>query len=359
LETCGSVWACPVCSAKVRAHRAGELERALSLHLANGGAAFFLTLTMRHRRQADGTFEPLAELWDDLAAAWDAAKSGRTFRAGKDLMDLAPRYADRFAWLRSQGVSVLPGADDLGLLGIARFVEATHGSNGWHLHAHAVLFFDGQPDAGDVRDLALGMFDRWRHKLVARDRLAPIADRGGLDIRPVYGPEGLGVYATKSGSEKDLAAISDIAARASREAARADIKEGRRGNRSPWQVLAGFATTGDLADLAIWNEWEQASRGRRFAVWSRRNDDERWLALLDARGEERTDEDIAAEDLEGETLGFIANDDWRTIRRDGNALDQVLTAAATGSVSAVAAVLALYGVPLLNAPPSRAALAAA
>ena len=120
LETCGSVWACPVCSAKVRAHRSAELERALTAHLSRGGSAHFLTLTMRHRRdpRTNATL-PLADLWDDLASAWDAAKSGRVFREGRSLLNLAPRYRRRYAWLRTQGVTELPGADALGLLGMA------------------------------------------------------------------------------------------------------------------------------------------------------------------------------------------------------------------------------------------------
>jgi hypothetical protein len=354
LETCGSVWACPSCSAKVRAARSDELTRALTAHLAASGSAFFLTLTMRHPRdRRTGQVAPLAELWDDLAAGWDAAKSGRAYKQGRDLTNLSPRYQERYKWLRSQGVTNLPGADALGLLGIARFVEATHGKNGWHLHAHAVLFFEGQPDPDDVHALALGMFDRWRSALVARGRMAPIANRGGLDIRPVYAPEGLGIYATKNGAAKDTEALQTIASRASREATRADTKLGRADNRTPWQVIAEFSAWGDMADLAIWREWEQASKGRRFAVWSR-NDAPRWQELLNARGEERTDEEIAADDLGGDTLGYIGRSDWRGIRADGAYLDALLTVAASGSADAVADLLATRGIPLLPEPPPRA-----
>lgn len=343
LETCGSVWACPVCSAKVRSQRAAELERALAAHLATGGSAYFLTLTMRHKKA-----DALADLWGHLAAAWNSAKSGRTYREGKDLTNLNPRHAERFQWLRSQGVSRLPGADALGVLGIARFVEATHGAHGWHLHAHAVVFVAGKPDEGEVREWSLGVFDRWRHTLAKRGLRAPIASRGGLDIRPVYGPEGLGIYAAKAGADAD--AIAAIASRASREATRADVKKGRKANRTPWQVLADFATYGDAVDIAIWHEWEKASRGKRFAVWSR-NADERWQALLAARGEVKTDEEVAAEDQGGETLGYIARRDWLGIHRNGALLDRVLTAAATGSAAAVAAVLEPHGVALLDEPP--------
>ena len=355
LETCGSVWSCPVCAAKIRAERAGEIERVMAAHLATGGTAFFMTMTMRHRRDpATGLHAPLADCWDDLAAGWNAAKSGRTFKQGRSLVDLAPRYAERYAALRAQGVDYLPGAESLRLLGIARFVEATYGENGWHLHVHAILFFSGQQDVVSVGNFARGMFDRWRHTLVERGRLEPIADRGGLDIRPVYGPEGLAQYSTKALCEKDSEAIAALAKGVAREATRADMKHGRRGNRGPWQVIGDFARDGVASDLAVWREWEAASHGRRFVVWSRRNPlDPEWNALLDVRGVELTDEEIAAKDQQGSTLGWIDLAGWRRIRRDCVFLDLLLTAAATGSGDDVRTLLASRDVALLDRPPPQ------
>jgi hypothetical protein len=49
LVTCGSVWACPVCAAKVAAARAEELAAVLDKPHEDGGSAFMLTLTIRHR----------------------------------------------------------------------------------------------------------------------------------------------------------------------------------------------------------------------------------------------------------------------------------------------------------------------
>jgi hypothetical protein len=48
LVTCGSVWLCPVCAAKVAAKRAEELATVLDAVHAAGGSAFMLTLTIRH-----------------------------------------------------------------------------------------------------------------------------------------------------------------------------------------------------------------------------------------------------------------------------------------------------------------------
>ena len=353
LNSCGSVWSCPVCAAKIRAERAAELARALEAHTDAGGTAWLLTLTMRHRPDADGRTPPLAALWDDLGAAWHAATAGRAWQEGKQLAppegkQLTPRQRERWGWLLARGVETLPAANGL-VIGTTRFVEATHGVNGWHLHVHVVVWLrpGAAADAERLRCLFLGMFDRWRLALVRRGRMAPIAERGGLDVRPITGPDSLPGYLTKG---TDAATVASIAQRAAWEATRGDVKQGRGGNSAPFELLADAVHGGKRSReraraRALWHEWEAASLGRRFVVWSR-GDSPEWLAVLAARGVERTDEEIA-EDTPGDVvLGRIAPEDWPRICDSGAALDAVMTAAADGDAAAVAAALAVFGVPL-------------
>ena len=110
LRTCGSVWACPLCSASVWAERASNLTHLLSAAHHNRLRVGFVTLTMRHGRR-DG----LSDLWAALAPALsDALGAGsREVRA-----------------LRKE----------LGVVGVVRRIEATHGRSGWHLHPHLLVF---------------------------------------------------------------------------------------------------------------------------------------------------------------------------------------------------------------------------
>jgi len=48
VETCGNVWLCPVCSAKIRHRRADELRAALAFWEAGGHAASLVTITVPH-----------------------------------------------------------------------------------------------------------------------------------------------------------------------------------------------------------------------------------------------------------------------------------------------------------------------
>jgi hypothetical protein len=59
LETCGNVWLCPVCSAKIHHRRAAELRDTLSTWTHNGHAASLVTITIPHDLD-----DPLSKLVD-------------------------------------------------------------------------------------------------------------------------------------------------------------------------------------------------------------------------------------------------------------------------------------------------------
>ena len=65
LQTCGSVWVCPVCGAKVGERRRGEIQQAMAQHRACGGEVHLLTLTAPHTR-----FDVLEELQAKLGKAF-------------------------------------------------------------------------------------------------------------------------------------------------------------------------------------------------------------------------------------------------------------------------------------------------
>jgi len=75
LVTCGSIWACPVCSARIRQRRAVEIERACLTHLAAGGGIGFATFTLPHVRSDD-----LAELLEVVQKAWRKVQQNHAVR---------------------------------------------------------------------------------------------------------------------------------------------------------------------------------------------------------------------------------------------------------------------------------------
>lgn len=217
IETCGSVWACLACAAKIRAARAEEIDYLAKAHIAAGGSCTFVTFTLPHIASDD-----LEILWRAVQRAWRMMVSGSSYQAIK------ARY---------------------GMLGTIRAVEATLGSrNGWHPHLHVLFFHDSALHGND------GTLEEFRDALGARWGRYIEAELGrqvhelyGVDAVPVRDEAGIGAYVSKIHYEL----------------ARSDLKVGRNDgrSRSPWQVGIDAAETGEKADIRRWQEWVRVTKG--------------------------------------------------------------------------------------------------
>ena len=119
LETCGNVWLCPVCSAKIHHRRADELRDALSAWEAAGHAATLVTITVPH-----DLGDRLSTLIATERAAWKRVTAGA-------------------AWQRLK--------KRLGIAGHVIALEFTWGdANGWHPHYHVLLVHDRNLDAAGI-----------------------------------------------------------------------------------------------------------------------------------------------------------------------------------------------------------------
>ena len=308
LLTCGSVWLCPVCSAKIARRRKQELERVICAAVLLGAHVSLLTLTVRHRKSDD-----LTALWSVISYAWNATMSG----AGS-------------AEFKQQ----------LGLIGWVKTVELTHGPNGWHVHLHVVVISERDPRMTYISRTKRGKLigamsddwiaDRWGRAL-ARKGFDFVKDRGGLDWRAAEaGREAeLSDYVTKTGLPSVAKRAAKTLGGLAKEATLGALKKARTDHRTPFQILADLIMFGDAEDLALWEEYEAASHGRRQMSWSAGLRD--WADL----GEEETDEQIAERDYGGEDVIQFDNQVWKQdiyqvsalrltmLERDG--LDSVIT----------------------------------
>lgn len=360
LMTCGSVWACPRCSAVIASTRAAEIGAAVRECYRQGGRVYLLTLTMRHSRR-DG----LADLWDSLSNGWRSVFGTRQWTGQKE------RTVQR-----KDALVVLPeimgDAERFDIAGVTRVVEATYGKpelggHGWHLHIHALVFSATSLSTGLVEGLenilgcevdrdwlsrnafAARIYQRWSQGLVKAGCRMPGAV--AVDVREIddEGAEYVGRYlskatydvATRIGLEVG-AGVSTKDARAERNqtpfeilAALADSVDARGfGIRTPrhWAVLPAEdgdwavidRDTGEVVNVTapgrwkIWHEWEQASSGRRQIIWSRRRREPEsvrevlWNRLLDSRGvsASSTDEEVAVEEVTGEVVAEISRAEW-------------------------------------------------
>jgi hypothetical protein len=304
-QTCGSVWLCPVCSAKVRQGRADELDQAARTHVGLApvcgplrpgearcwaqvewlpvGGLEFVTLTLRHSRA-----DRLSDTLDAVAKGWQHIQRHSRWRA------LRKRLGH----------------------GFVRAVEITvTREGGWHPHLHVMLFTE-RPWSADERADAEGvlwaLWSAWCDKLDPDTHRHRPTRKRGLVWEPVKvsGAAFTARYLTKlaeGGREWGPA----------QELARGDLKSGRpddagKRSRSPFEVGLSAADGGNARDLALWREYEDATHGRRVLTWSRGLRD-RLLADVP----ELDDEQLAQVDDVGEIVGYLLRDDERALRRTG------------------------------------------
>jgi hypothetical protein len=323
LQTCGSVWACPVCAHKISEHRRRELMRAIAKWRARGGIVVMLTLTSPHH--------------EGQALAW--------------LMERQADALHRF-W-RSNLVKRCVGG--LNLQGRIRSWEVTHGrkafGNGWHSHQHCVLFH-GLRVSG-LNGMEDSLFPYWERACVASGLEAPVFGRGlrldeGDEVgeyvaKGTFGadsPDGVGVLAEDADDRWTLA----------HEMTKGHIKRAARGKgETPRDLLRAFlAGTDELEAGQLYREYVTASKGRRQLVWS---DGLRDLLAL----EELSDDEVAkGADPEAVVLGSIGLEDWRRILKV-DARGEILEVARMGwdAVVRFLSGLPIYVVPQKNAEAKR------
>ncbi|MDZ4233375.1 MAG: hypothetical protein U1C73_06365, partial [Dietzia sp.] len=170
VATCGSVWLCPVCEAKIRTRRAVEMRELGAAHVAAGGSLGLLTLTVRH-----GPQNGLDELLTAEMEAWKSIQQDDRWRELQRTRVEGPRG----------GVRWIEAGDEL-LVGHARTTEATQGftkdpaGGSWHPHQHLVLFWrDGEDHSADVAWIQ----NAWAERVEARLGLRPGAV--GFDYRSI------------------------------------------------------------------------------------------------------------------------------------------------------------------------------
>jgi hypothetical protein len=258
LQTCASVWSCPVCSAKISERRKQELKRALFLHQAAGGDVLLLTLTTPHH---------LGDKLPDVLAG--QALALHHFNAGS---------------------SVTKFNRSIGLVGQIRALEVTHGrlravNNGWHPHYHILLFVDSGLDLAFLRGC---FYDRWLSACLKAGLNAPSFEHG---VRLDDGSKAA-AYCSKWGLESEMT--------------KGHIKKSNDGE-TPFDLLRAVLSTKDKQAAALFKEFAETFKGKRQLYWSRGLKDR--FAISDF-----SDELLAAQqDDTAILLGSIEPEEWRLI----------------------------------------------
>ena len=262
LQTCGSVWTCPVCAAKIAERRRLEIQDAMAQHRAQGGEVHLLTLTTPHTR-----FDVLAELLERQAKALQS-------------------------FLRDRKVKAV--FKEMGYLGQIRAWEGTHGrkgtNNGWHPHFHFLQFVQAKADAAQLLDWKTRLYLRW-DAYCQKAGLGSPSFAHGIDLQD--GKQASN-YVSKWGLEDEMT--------------KAHIKKGKAGGETPFDLLrAVLADKTDKQAAALFKEFAECFKGKRQLSWSNG---------LKARFNqvEKEDQELATEiEDNAELLGLLTVDQWRDV----------------------------------------------
>lgn len=304
-ERCGSIWACPVCSAVIRAERAREISQAVEAHQAAGGSILFVTLTIRHDRS-----DSLKQSMDAVLGSWRKLLQGRAWVGSKLTQGARDRYR---------------------VSGYVRSTEVTYGMNGWHSHIHALFFTDDK--LSDTEAAAFGdeLHTRWARFVLKATGKLPTREHGTDVQRVDEDGQVLGLYLAKVQDEgKSKTEKWD----ASAELARADVKRGRGDeNFVPFELLDSEHPMPLAQRRRLWVEYYEGTKGRRAITWSRG---------LKARYEvgEKSDEAII-EETESAPVQWLADGRaYDNLRRSSpDLLAVVLEAAEVGNWAVVKTLL--------------------
>lgn len=271
LQVCGSVWRCPVCAAKISDQRRRELLHIMDAHKAAGGRIYLLTLTFPHSDR-----DRLADLLKSLKKAEEQFKSGR-------------------AWAAIQR--------DFGLIGTARAVECTFGKNGWHPHAHHLVFTTGSIDTDAFKNV---VFDKW-HKACTISGLGSPTLEHGIDVRD--GAKAAD-YVAKFGLE-DTPKVKEWGLE--NELTKWHSKKGRGSSVTPFDFLR-IALQSDDAKITAqarskFKEYAEAFHGKRQLVISPKL---KKLYPIEEKSDDEAAGDIREDDI---TLARFTLTGWREILR--------------------------------------------
>lgn len=320
LQTCGSVWHCPICAPKVAAARRDEMNEALAAWKQRGGEVYFLTYTMQH--DAAGHGMECAESLKMLAAALSRFKASRGYRSA---------------------------IEAAGAVGAIRALEPTFGEmNGWHIHTHELLF--AQP--GHLKQLRR-LAKLWARQLIkrgmsglkagdiGRDKWKKLRAllRRSLTVQPGnYAADYVAKFGREPENDRGAWGLASEMTRAhmkhGRGAAGSDGVPQRCDHATPWGLL-NDALDGDSRSGVLFREYAEAFHGRRQLYWSPK------LRALFFGLVDRSDEEIAAADDARctEHVVELVPSEWALVIAHEARFD-VLRAAAAEGAAGVRAIIA-------------------
>lgn len=270
VQRCGKVHLCPVCSAKIRAGRAGELDTIMKGWMQDGGTCALSLLSLPHTK-GDHIEDLLPFFVTGQKKGWNLKKN--------------------FIRKINQQGNFRRLKEELGIKFYCRTVESPYGSNGWHVHAHILWFINGKMTKKGLKTLNTYLFKAWSKHVQSYGRERPLPTYNKTEI--VRDAEAMSKYLIKAALEMTRPNLKASAGISPFELlSRFDLAREYAVNRDTGEINEEYETL--ARELAgAWCEYAEGTKGMR-ALYISPELRKRYL-----KEEEKTDEELANEEAEG------------------------------------------------------------
>lgn len=271
VQTCGSVWACPVCSARIAMQRGKEIGYVIDEMIKTGHIPLMMTNTASHKKDTH-----LPTFIKKFGDAWRMFTQSRKWRNLKNT---------------------------LGIKHSIKAIEATHTrQNGFHHHQHGILFAHADKINSmkpfQVQDWQASVTELWLHCL----------DKNGLS-----GSKGRALDIQMSGDVKKdylskLGLLDGDTTNLDYELTAGRNKTYK--GRNIWQILQS-ARLGNEADAKLYIQYVQAYDGKNWITYSRGLKD---LVNLEDMPDEEVAEEEEIESTDYQPLIDISDVEYAPVR---------------------------------------------
>lgn len=272
VQTCGSIWACPICAKRIATQRGKEISQAIDYMAEAGNVAVMVSNTARHTAN------------DSLAGFKNKFKAAhRMFVQSRRWRDLKSKF---------------------GIQHSIKAVEGTWGiENGWHYHQHSILFLN----ADLLNAVAPVVFSVWVE--AARQLWLHCLEKNGLD--------GVGEIAFDVQADHDVKknylsklGLDDETSKLDYELSAGHNKTS--GGAKIWQILEK-SWEGDALASKLYIEWVEAMSGDQWIVFS--NGLKELCGILEVEDEDASLFDDIEEEVTNETLLDISDEEFMPVRK--------------------------------------------
>ena len=292
LAQCGSVWACPICAAKIQERRAIEIRSMFEWAYKNKAhQVLMLTLTFPHK-----VSDELSETTKKHAEALEYFRSGKSYKNFRQ---------------KNEYVGMIKGT------------EITYGKNGWHLHTHDLYIVKYHLTEQEKLNIIKYINDRWLNCCIK----AGLVDVNNADQVRSFKKHSINIIFQAKSSDYINKIQETQNWGADREIAKSNSKFAKKVGMTPFQILAKSEKKQQYKELFL--EYVLCMKHKPQIFWSK--------GLKNLIGiDEKSDQELLEEQEDTAQLivSIPARPHWRAVAMQ-NAQGELLNIAQTEGFAGV------------------------